>query len=149
MNVVKTAMGIFYNIFMILIYFLIFMGPFLMLSEGMEVIKTGVPKEVLPLASIGILGLLVYTNMKVSFFRGPFNKFPVLTPLCHIMFLIFVITDIFLIVLNGWAEYDYYNRTVAIILAISVLIVGRLFMSYWYTKHPISLKLKEVTNGKR
>lgn len=131
----------FFLMFLIIILLLVFLPGF-NLSDMLDVAKYGAPRQALPFIILfGISGML-YLSMRLQSLRSIYLRYPVLMPALQMGFIMTAVTNISLMIMNLWADNLVISKTVAITGAIFVILLGRVFISYWYYKYPVSLKMR-------
>ncbi|WP_114571936.1 hypothetical protein [Exiguobacterium flavidum] len=120
---------------------MIVIGPLMSFTDMLDVYKLGAPRLDLGLSIIAIVGFILFLSMKYSSLNWIYRKFPVLLPFFQMCFLSFIIMQISLMFANLWADDMLIGKTVAMGLTILTIVIGRVFLSYWYYKYPISYKM--------
>ncbi|MDQ6598113.1 hypothetical protein [Bacillus salipaludis] len=120
---------------------ILILGPIITVSDLSNVFKYEVPKLAFGLPALVLLGFILFLSMKVSSLKWIYKKFPVLLPFLQMGYLSFLALQIGLEFANLWADNNAYPKGVAIVLALLSFVVGRIFLSYWYYKYPISYKI--------
>lgn len=140
----QLVKGIFFLIFIpfyLLILLLLLFGPLMSFSEILAVIKYEVPKDNIYLTILFLISFTLYISVRIRLFRKIYEKIPVLWPLSQMLFIVTMGLSIGLFFMNLWAENEVISKSAAIALAIISFLVARVFMSYWYGKRPISVKM--------
>ncbi|MDR6121319.1 hypothetical protein QFZ87_000916 [Bacillus sp. SLBN-46] len=133
--------GLFY-IFLFPITVLILMfGPIMSLNDLLDIFKYESPRLALGLAVIVLFGFILFISMRVNSLKWIYRKFPVLLPFLQMCFITFFALQLGVEFANLWADKMMYSKGIAAFLAIFTFVLGRLFLSYWYYKYPISYKI--------
>ncbi|WLR43405.1 hypothetical protein LC087_04290 [Bacillus carboniphilus] len=125
----------------ILFFLVLLFSPFMSLADIIAVIEHEAPKENYYFALLFVISLILYLSMRVSLFRKIYLKMPVLWPLSQMVFIMLVGLSFGLFFMNLWAENAIISKTIAISLTVISILLVRVFMSYWYKKYPISVKM--------
>ncbi|MCQ6281303.1 hypothetical protein [Bacillus sp. EB600] len=133
--------GLFYIFLFPVTVFLVIFGPIMSFSDLSDVFKYQAPRLALSLPVLVFLGFVLFLSMKVNSLKWIYKKFPVLLPFLQMCFLSLFALQVGLEFANLWADNNFYPKSAAIVLAILSFAIGRLFMSYWYYKYPISYKI--------
>ncbi|WP_368504367.1 hypothetical protein AB3N04_01380 [Alkalihalophilus sp. As8PL] len=129
----------FIPLYLITLLILLF-GPVMTFSDILSVNKYQVPKtDLLPL--LFFISFILYLSARIKTFKKIYHKIPVLWPLCQMLFIGTTGFALGLFFMNLWAENEVISRPIAIVLAIISVLLTRLFLSYWYKKYPISVKM--------
>ena len=120
---------------------LLIFGPMMTFSDLSNVFKYDAPRLALGLPVLVILGFILFLSMKVPSIKWIYKKFPVLLPFLQMGYLALFALQVGLEFANLWADNNVYSKTVGLVLAILSFVVGRIFLSYWYYKYPISYKI--------
>jgi hypothetical protein len=121
---------------------IVFFAPMMCLSEGLHMLSSGAPANVFPLAGVGLIGMYLFMSMRWQRMRILYSKIPVLLPGLQIAFIMFALLDTADIVIQAWADHEAFPKSAVMILSAILLVLGRLYLSYWYAKHPISSKVR-------
>jgi hypothetical protein len=119
----------------------IIIGPLVTISDLSDVFKYSVPKLPLTFPGLFLIGFILFLSMKVDTLKWIYKKFPVLLPTVQMGFLMLFALQVGLEFSNLWADNNVYPREIALVLALLSFVVGRIFLSYWYYKYPISYKI--------
>jgi hypothetical protein len=120
---------------------IIVIGPLMTYLDLLEVYKYEAPRISLGLPALCFLGIILFLSMKYSSLKWIYKKFPVLLPFLQMCFISLFAMEIGLQFANLWADKLVYGKGIAIGLSVLSIILGRMFLSYWYYKYPISHKV--------
>lgn len=120
---------------------IIVFGPLMTFWDLMDVYKYEAPRLALGLAVLCFLGFILFLSMKYSSLKWIYKKFPVLLPFFQMCFISLFAMQVGLEFANLWADKLVYGKGIAIGLSVLSILIGRVFLSYWYYKYPISHKL--------
>lgn len=145
MNWLKWLLSIPFHLSMLVVIPLTLFLPFITLQEISQVIAYEVPAANSPFTVHAVFSFWFYLALRVPFLYRIYSKIPVLIPLLQMLLLTSVVLNTGLAFLNGWADQALYSKTTAIILMILSVISGRVLMSWWYTKNPLSESINRRT----
>jgi hypothetical protein len=139
-KIIKFLWSLFFYIILFPITVLVIVfGPLMTFFDLLDVYKLGAPRLGLGLGGIALLGFLLFLSMK--YHSWLYRKFPVLLPFFQMCFVSFIVMELSLTFANLWADKMMIGKTVAIVLSVLSILLGRAFLSYWYYKYPISYKM--------
>jgi hypothetical protein len=110
----------------------------------MEIFKLGAPRGGLTLGLLAFLGLLLFLSYKYQRLGWLNRRFPVLIPFFQMSFFTLAGIEIAIFFANLWADKLIYGKGIAITLSTLSIIVVRVYLSYWYSKYPISYKVHRM-----
>ncbi|MEO3945796.1 hypothetical protein [Gorillibacterium sp. CAU 1737] len=127
----------------------VLIAPVMCLVDEWRMISSGAPLVIMPLAITGLFGLYLFMTVRWNRMRVLYEKVPVLLPTLQIAYVMLVVTNVGEVVLRAWADEEALPKSVAILLAVLLLVLGRAYLSYWYAKYPISSKVRREGLWKR
>jgi hypothetical protein len=133
--------GSFYIFIFPITVLILIIGPLMSLTDLLDIFKYEAPRLALGLAVIVIFGFILYLSMRVNSLKWIYRKFPVLLPFLQMCFISFFALQLGVEFANLWADDMMYPKGVAAFLVIIAFVLGRMFLSYWYYKYPISYKI--------
>lgn len=136
---------LFASLFYIILFpttaFLVIFGPLVTFSDLSDVFKYDAPRTAFGLLALVFIGGILFLSMKIPSIKWIYKKFPVLLPFLQMCYLTLFALQVGLEFANLWADNNVYPKMVALVLTILSFVVGRIFLSYWYYKYPISYKI--------
>ncbi|GED54130.1 hypothetical protein EDM54_07965 [Brevibacillus borstelensis] len=117
--------------------------PLFSILDMIEVANYEAPRLGYPLIVLGVIGGLLFASVRVGALRTLYRKYPVLLPFLHIAYFMAIGTSAGLEVMNQWADSLLFPKWLAIGGAVVIVLVTRVFLSYWYCKYPISLTVRK------
>lgn len=139
-RLVKGVMLLAFTPIYLLTMLILLLSPIMTFTDIVAVHQHGAPKTNM-LTFLFFISFILYLSMRIQSFRRIYQKIPVLWPLSQILFIGTTGLSFGLFFMNLWAENEVISKTVAIILTIISFLLARVFMSYWYRKYPISVKM--------
>jgi hypothetical protein len=133
-----------YYLFYPFLLIMILLGPIMEFPVLLEIYKLETPRAGLTLSVLCILGILLFLSYKYPRLGWLYRKFPVMIPLLQMFFITLTGIELGIFFANLWADKFLYSKGVAIFLSIVSLIIVRSYLSYWYSKYPISYKVHKV-----
>lgn len=127
--------------FFLMVFLILLFSPFMAVSEMRAVFEHGVPKSNMYFILLFMISFILYLSMRIKAFRKIYDKIPVLWPLSQMLFITLAGLAFGLLFMNLWAENALIPKVIAVILAIISFLLVRTFMSYWFSKYPVSVKM--------
>jgi len=122
----------------------VLLGPIMEFPVLLEIFRLGSPREGLTLGLLGFIGTLLFLSYRYPRLGWLYKKFPVLVPLLQMFFITLVGIELAIFFANLWADKLVYGKQIAIALSILSLLIVRIYLSYWYSKYPISYKVHKM-----
>jgi hypothetical protein len=110
----------------------------------MEIYRLETPRAGLTLSVISLMGILLFLSYRYPRLGWLYRKFPVLIPLLQMFFITLAGIELAIFFANLWADNLLYSKGVAIFLSIVSVMIVRFYLSYWYSKYPISYKVHKL-----
>jgi hypothetical protein len=123
---------------------IVLLGPLMEFPVLLEIFRLESPRAGLTLGALGFIGLLLFLSYKYPRLGWLNRKFPVLMPLLQMFFITLAGIELAIFFANLWADKFVYGKGTAIALSIISLILVRVYLSYWYSKYPISYKVHKM-----
>ena len=117
---------------------ILLMWPVVALVEIRTMLQSGAPEPTVFLFFIGLCSLVLYLSVRVKAFQVIYKYLPILWPFFQMVFIMFIGLGIAASIIYQWAENNFPSREVAIFLAVLIVLVVRIFMSWWFHKHPVA-----------
>ncbi len=142
---VKKIIGLLFLIaflpIFLIILLLLLLAPITAFFDIKGVIDHGVPASNVYFIMLFLISFTLYLSVRVRVFKKIYEKIPVLWPLSQMLFITIIGLAFGLMFMNLWAENEVFSKTVAVALTVLSFLVARVFLSYWYKKYPISVKM--------
>ena len=119
-------------------------GPIMEFPVLLEIFRLGSPREGLTLGLLSFIGVLLFLSYRYTRLGWLYRKFPVMIPLLQMFFITLIGIELAIFFANLWADKLVYGKQIAIALSILSLLIVRIYLSYWYSKYPISYKVHKV-----
>jgi len=119
-------------------------GPIMEFPVLLEIFRLGSPREGLTLGLLSFIGVLLFLSYRYPRLGWLYRKFPVMIPLLQMFFITLIGIELAIFFANLWADKLVYGKQIAIALSILSLLIVRIYLSYWYSKYPISYKVHKV-----
>ncbi|WP_088087561.1 hypothetical protein [Bacillus sp. OV166] len=126
----------------VLIFILI--GPLMEFPVLLEIFRLSTPRAGLTLDLLAVLGVLLFLSYRFPRLGWLNRQFPVLIPLLQMFFITLIGIEVAIFFANLWADKLVYGKGMAIALSILCLITVRFYLTYWYSKYPISYKVHKM-----
>jgi hypothetical protein len=123
---------------------MILLGPIIEFPVLMEIYKLETPRAGMTLSVISLIGILLFLSYRYPRLGWLYRKFPVLIPLLQMFFITLTGIELAIFFANLWADKLLYSKGVAIFLSIVSVMIVRFYLSYWYSKYPISFKVHKL-----
>ena len=133
-----------YYLFYPLLLIIIIFGPMMEMDVLLEIYDLDSPRGGLTLGLMAFLGILLFLSYKYPRLGWLNRRFPVLMPLLQMFFITLVGIELAIFFANLWADKQLFSRGIAIFLSTISIIMVRLYLSYWYSKYPISYKVHKM-----
>ena len=119
-------------------------GPVMEFPVLLEIFRLGSPREGLTLDLLGCIGVLLFLSYRYPRLGWLYKRFPVLVPLLQMFFITLIGIELAIFFANLWADKQVYGKQIAIALSILSIMIVRVYLSYWYSKYPISYKVHKI-----
>ncbi|OLO37924.1 hypothetical protein BTR23_13395 [Alkalihalophilus pseudofirmus] len=140
-QIISAVLALFFLPIFFLIFLFLLFAPLMAFFDIKSVIEHGVPKYNIYFVALFLISFTLYLSVRVRSFRKIYEFIPVLWPLSTMLFITTMGLAFGLLFMNLWAENEVISKGIAIFLSIFSFILVRMFMSYWYKKYPISVKM--------
>lgn len=135
---------VYYVLFYPIVLILVLFGPLMEFPVLLEIYRLGAPRQGLTLGVMGVIGLLLFLSYKFPRLGWLYRKFPVMMPLLQMFFITLAGIELAIFFANLWADKLIYGKGPAIVLSVVSIALVRIYLSYWYSKYPISYKVHKV-----
>jgi len=109
-----------------------------------EIYKLESPRGGLTLWAMTFLGFLLFLSYRYPRLGWLYRRYPVLIPLLQMFFVTLVGIEAAIFFANLWADKQLIGKGTSIVLSIISILVVRVYLSYWYSKYPISYKVHKM-----
>lgn len=133
-----------YYLFYPLLLIMIIFGPIMEFPILLEIYQLGSPRGGLSLGLVAFFGILLFLSYKYPRLGWLNRRFPVLMPLLQMFFITLVGIEMAIFFANLWADKLFYGKEIAILLSTISILIVRVYLSYWYSKYPLSYKVHKM-----
>ncbi|MCM3584358.1 hypothetical protein M3182_01210 [Mesobacillus maritimus] len=132
---------VFFLPWFLMMYLILIFSPLMAVSDIFAVINYEAPKDNLYFVMLFLISFTLWLSLRVPSFRKIYTRYPFLWPFSQMLFISLVGLAFGLFFMNLWAEDEILSKPFAILLAFISFFLVRAFMSYWFKKYPISIKM--------
>lgn len=126
------------------IILIIVLGPLMEYDYLTDIYELEAPRNVLGIGGVCFFGFLLLLSYRVKRLGWLYRKVPVFLPFLQMCFIMLVGFEFALFFANLWADKGIFGKGCALTLSILSILLARAYLSYWYTKYPISYKVHKL-----
>jgi hypothetical protein len=123
---------------------IVLIGPLMEFPVLLEIFRLETPRDGLTIGVLGFIGILLFLSYRFPRLGWLNRRFPVLIPLLQMFFITLIGIEMAIFFANLWADQLLYGKGMAIVLSILCMVIVRFYLSYWYSKYPISYKVHKM-----